>query len=279
MRPTPTGPAEAETGSGIPRDSLYRLPEGVLRATRTWPLERDALRLLHVLICRACRDWRQGTDPQPPEGYGEAFRDIHGWQGTRPNRGNGRILAAMAQLRATGAFEEIEARHGNRALHWRFTNQVYVAFFCDDVFGYLDIRILPHLRDALTLRLLGEIALAHGMERPVLELDVEDLHRMGGLAGPVCWKTVRRSFLSTLQTVGALHGLRIILCLSCEDRHAGIDLLHIRVEHARTNWSTSALGRLKPSVREVIVMDRAGERRMRPDALPACLRGRRRMPA
>lgn len=277
----PTMPPRADTTSGIPSEHLYRLPKGFLCAMRTWPLDRDALRLLHVLLyrtCRDCQDWWLGTYPQPDEGLSETFRAVHDWQGTHPGKGNGAIRHAMAQLLATGAFEWIEAQHRNRVLCWRFTEESYEALFANDRFGCLDARVLPHLRDAMALTLLGEVALVRKMRRPGLRLDVEDLHRVGGLQGMACWKTVRRPFLSGLATIGAFHGLRVVLGLAWHHRLAGTDTLHVRLEHAGTTWKTDALGKSDHRVGEVIVIDQRGVLRMSPDALPACLKGRRRMP-
>lgn len=278
--PTPACLARADTTTGIPSDCLYRLPEGFLRAMAIWELDRDALRLLYVLVhqsCRDCQDWSGGRDLQPDEGYGLTLRDVHRRQGTRPDRGNGAILEAAATLRATGAFDRIEPRHGNRTARWRFTEDAYTLLFAHDRFGYLDVRALPHLRDALSLTLLGEIALVRGMRAPKLKLTVEGLHRLHGLAGFPCWKSVSRPLLAALGTIGALHGLRLVVGLAWHHRLAGIDTIDLRLEHTRTVWRTGVLGRVDHRMREVVVIGPDGVHRMRPDALPGYFEARQRM--
>lgn len=280
-RPAPARPSSAQTSSGILSNSLYRLPRCFVHEVAYWPRDRDALRLLHVLLYRTyrdCQSWWLGTDPQPEEGYSVTFRDVHGWQGTCPERGNGTILAAMDRLRATGAFAVLVAEHRNQVLRWRLTDDAYACLFADDTFGYLDIRILPHCRDVMTLILLGHLALVRGMRKPSLELQVEGLHNVQGLMAPTAWKAVRRPLLSALRTLGTVHGLRVVVGLAWHHRLPGIDTLHVRLEHARTIWKTIDLGRFDHRVREVIVLDPAGEHRMSPAALPAYLATRGQMP-
>lgn len=281
-RPTPTRLPRAGTATGIPRDCLYRLPETFLRTMRRWTLDRDALRLLHVVLyrtCRACPDQWGAPGPHPEEDFGEAFSNIHTWQGTRPDRGHGAIIAAAARLRVTGAFERIGPCRGNGGLRWRLTETAFAGLFADDRYGYLDIRVLPYLRVVTALTLLGEIALVRGMPRPQLRFDVEDLHRAGGLKEPISWKPVRRLLLRALEAIAGVHRLRVVLGLACHHRLVGADTVYLRLEHARSGWSTGALGRFDTRVREVVVIDPDGTRRMRPDALPAYLEGRQRMPA
>lgn len=137
---------------------------------------------------------------------------------------------------------------------------------------------LPHLRDALTLRLHGEIALVRQRRTPKVQFNVEGLHRVGGFSTGPSWKALRRPLLATLRTIGASHGLRFIVGLAWHHRLSGIDTLDIRIEHAKTLWKTAQIGRFDHRVKEFIIINDTGERRMARTDLPAYLADRTRMP-